>query len=81
MSVGSVKVTVRPSWCMSSRSRLNVPPYTSRLLTMWPPWLVSASSVVVMAAIPEEKTRALSVFSSEAIFSCTVHWLGLPYRP
>lgn len=48
---------------------------------MCPPWLVRARSAVVMAAIPEEKSRELSPFSRAAIFSWTAHWLGDPYRP
>ncbi|CAM5442909.1 hypothetical protein SCALM49S_05907 [Streptomyces californicus] len=43
-----------------------------------PPGLVSASTVVEMAAIPEEVTRALSAPSSRASFSWTLHWEGLP---
>ena len=45
---------------------------------MWPPALVSAVTVVAIAAMPDENTMALSAPSRAAIFSCTLHCAGLP---
>ncbi len=45
---------------------------------MWSPAFTSASTVLVIAAMPDENTSAASVPSNSAIAFSTTVWVGLP---
>ena len=64
----------------SSSQRTRVITNSSSPTTMWSPASRCANSVEATAAIPEAETTQSSAPSSEAIFSSSARFVGLPVR-
>ena len=79
-SVMSTAVTSIPRRGRSSSSSTVVIANSSSPTTMWSPCPRCANSVAETAAMPDAATTASSAPSSDAIFSSSARFVGLPVR-
>ena len=79
-SVGSTRVTSIPRRGKSSSRSTLVIAKSSSPATRWSPDVRCAKRVAATAAIPDDETTASSAPSSEASFSSSARFVGLPVR-